>query len=170
MGEFFKGWRRKVGLVTLLMALAFIAATLERRNDFRGIRFSRELDSSFLALINGHLVWLTAATIPKAEHHELPTRFFDQGKAGEGRRIGLPIDNSLLDDPDLRWKWRWCGFGNGVVIAGVWLCQFYRIRLWVMPGWAPTLSLTLLSAFLLLTKSRKSIEGKNDEPNSERVA
>jgi len=42
MGESFKGWRRKIGVVTLVMACAFAAAWNRSRNTFERVRFDME--------------------------------------------------------------------------------------------------------------------------------
>ena len=145
MIEFFHGWRRKAGVVSLVMALAMMGAWIRSRllldvasvvtSDYQDMH---ELSSSRM----GVMYTLT--------HFDF---------TGEPRRVrfasrkwDLPPGEDLLSGVPMKWRIDLAGFrfgkdfhpGNGTGIAA-----------YVIPHWFPTGLLTLLSAYLILWKPRK---------------
>lgn len=148
MRESFKSWKRKVGIVTLLLACIFCAGWI--RGFFvedvwqpptgtleRGIRTDAS-QHIFRSSAFG-IVW------EKFEGRN-DTKFGWQ--SGWGTAPASPIDE--MDNKaigDIRWRWRWAGFDfrdsqrNDIL---------HRRR--KIPYWPIVLPLTLLSGYLLLGK------------------
>ncbi len=135
MGEFFRGWRRKAGLVTLAMALLLMAGWLRSYviqdvlsiNENRTLRLIVSFNGHFNSF-NGHLNWerLTPSVF-------LPTS-------------SMPVV-----------RWRSFPFNN----PAVW--RNSRALLWTVPYWAFVLPLTLLSAWLILIKPRPAKAAKESK-------
>lgn len=146
MREFFKGWRRKVGCSFLIMAVgvSVMWARSLAIQDF----LCFELGNSHCDIrsLHGAVQW--HRTIPIGMRIGLlwgSTNFEDFG-------ISPEIDN----DPHwsmgtVEWRYRWNGFVWGGVRFPNWNA---RTEIWVVPFWAITLTMTLLSALLILWKPR----------------
>jgi len=165
MGEFFTGWRRKVGCVTLMMALAFARGWVRSPLYNDAVEF--ECGNLFLTLASNQngLWWVTS---------ELPGGFYQPGiLRGKSQTFALPGHRSpFSDDPFghlTRWfwvteqRWDWGGFHYGRYcderpIGGI------RLTFRIIPHWSIVWPLTLLSAWLLLSKPCKSTQIKITEP------
>ena len=166
MCEFFRGWRRKIGVAALLLACLVIglwtrSSTVTDRVDchcgWHGLMQS-------VVSSGGSLSW------ERQDQPRLPIwKMGAAGQSSQARRAMSPISltselvvlvgrpQPRLDAPDINWNWRWCGFG-----AGAW--SSHRTTLWVMPDWFVTTLLTLISAFLLISSPRQSSHQKITEP------
>lgn len=153
MGEVFKGWRRKVGCVTLVMALltfcvwGFGHSALVGYTIFTGEHriemFGSSSNGFFWTVIDGpEESWATPGYVSTGWHFRYVPSY------------------DCLDHIEIDWHWQCCGFhsANGKGIQDVPQTAF------VVPHWSIILPMTLLSAFLLLTKPRKSAPKKNHEP------
>jgi hypothetical protein len=69
-----------------------------------------------------------------------------------------------LDAPNSVFQWRWRRHGFGVVDWTVQPPNVSRTTMWVVPYWSIVGPLTLISAYLLLSKPRSSTSKKIDEP------
>lgn len=58
------------------------------------------------------------------------------------------LDGNLAQRPDMKWRWQAAGFGVGHLVPEV------DFTVWTFPYWFPTGLLTILSAWLLLSKPR----------------
>ena len=160
MKDFFRGWRRKVGVVTLVIACLFAAGWVRslRNADTINIPPYYECGS-----VNGGLFWETQfSTIPNI-------RNVPHGLSCYSVSSFLCVE----DAPDNVPRWRFLGFGAGEY--GIILSQrriryedleTFRMRYWRFPYWFVIAPLTAISAFLLLTIPRKSIQKKLPEPTS----
>lgn len=166
MHEFFRGWPRKVGVMTLLpacvvMCLWIRSWTVTDRIDCHSgwLRMTQSIVSS-----GGSLSW------ERQDQTRLPLwKTGAAGRSRQARRAMSPVSltsepivfmgrpEPRLDTPDIHWYWRWYGFG-----AGSWSAQ--HTTLWVIPYWSVTTLLTLISAFLLISKPRKSSHQKFKDP------
>ena len=144
MGEFFRGWRRKIGVMTLLMACVFAAGWV--RSGFCGDGFDyrtalRVLSLDCMVLISVSRVEQFYWTWP--DYWSLPFSQFD------------------LDNTDLKLNLAGILFGvTGDSSHDIVAIPYHWI---VIP-------LTLLSAWLLLSKPRKPNQTKPTESFPERAA
>ena len=148
MSEFFLGWRRKIGCVTLLMALVLTGAWVRSRSvcDFVSVYRTNALfrfNSS-----GGYLGWF--------EHHKgIDT---SRSKTMPFPSWGMRL---LSDYPDefestaITWKIRCLGFGIGDCSAFVSVLR--------VPYWSITIPLTLISFWLLLSNPRQSTQTRITE-------
>jgi hypothetical protein len=138
MRDDFKPLRRKIGLITLVMACLFAAGWV-RSGMFVDIitvpSGPHTMDSAYSVL--GGLFWVRFREIPMAK---LPPT-----KTVTARLQGT---KSVFDKPNVEWKWRLIGFGSGG-------CYKEGVTFWTIPYWSVAFPLTLLSAWLLLSKSKQ---------------
>lgn len=160
MKEFFRGWRRKAGCVALVMALvvwscwlrSLIVCDILMMNDGTTIIQSAP---NCLALLR--------SPAAGAAKWSPPTWF------------SMAIGSSGGPSPD--WTWQFCGFCYGYQMKGTatTTTEYPNGRVvtteveyvahehaWVIPYWSIATPLTLLSAYLLLWKSRKQDRITND--------
>lgn len=137
MWDVFHGWKRKVGVATLLIAVAFAGGWA--RSKLIGDEFEFEsgpASTQALESFNGSLLWATSID---SDAHARTSPF--------GWHTSPASDYQHLDDPIYQWDFRALGFGVGHFgnnHVGVWI--------YIVPYWAIAFPLTLLSAFFLLTK------------------
>jgi len=158
MGEFFRGWKRKNGVVTLLMAL-LLSIGWVRSIDRREMVFF-PAGTSQMQFISSRGGFSSCRVTNK----NTATNHFDIGSSG-WLSVSLPRPRATDDDlKEFLQRWRIAGFG---------ICTWRRknsepleIRTceWIIPYWSIVIPLTLLSAYLLLSKPRKSIQKKIIEP------
>jgi len=153
MGEFFKGWRRKMGCVTLVMASVFMVGWVRSMNilDSVSLPVGRH---RLMQLWSGHQS-MTGVN----EYHANIDVTWDHLGWGSVR-----VEESDFDDIRMRWLWKWCGFGiaDGIDYP-VMPRSFRSAAILTVPYCALTTPLTLLSAFLLLSKPRPSNQKKISE-------
>ena len=153
MGEFFKGWRRKIGVVTLLMALAFMAGW---------VRSLSNMDIVCLPADRHTLIFLASEHQSITFQHEshmntnLPWECLDW--------ISGPAKIPDPDKDQTHWLWKWHGFAfaDGINYPDI-PPTFQPAMIWVIPYWSITIPLTLISLFLLLSKPRKTTPMKITE-------
>jgi hypothetical protein len=147
IGRFMNGWRRKVGLVTLLMACVF-AGTWVRSHWSHGSlleitrRHNEHDQQDRLVSLPGEVVWAAARNL-NASHSF--TEFFGSLSLGDGESsygdlvCGIPIT----------WRRNLIGFryGDGLDAEGDNACSILIIRYWLI-----VIPLTLISVWLLLSK------------------
>ena len=131
MGEFFRGWRRKVGVVTLVMALVAMVGWI--RSGF--------VDEWVAVCLGERTLFVLVSTWRGLSLESWP---------------GMPPDS-----PPFLWRSNQHNPSDGLTPDDG------QLRI---PYCFIVIPLTLLSAFLLLTKPRKSIQKKTDEPIPEKAA
>jgi len=121
MGKFFKGWRWKIGVLTLVMACVLMGGWM-RSFVATDVWFA---STSRIASLNGNFEWMSFDNAPK---HFIRRRSF-----GADQRDS---------------------------INGAWavLKTEHPNKMTRIPYWSIVLSLTLLSAYLLLAKPKKAVE------------
>ena len=122
MGEFFKGWRRKAGLVTLAMALLLTVAWMRSRFTYDAIAFDIGSQQQLIISIEDSITWWS---------------FPDEIDDGNWVSISPSEWTEAADD-----------FAEVQAKLG--------FREWIVPVWCMVLPLTLLSAWLILGKTRHS--------------
>jgi hypothetical protein len=166
MSNFFKGWRRKFGLLTLMLALAFMGAWVRsmRVEDILKIPSPEGFRFSFTSE-HERISW-HKMTGPESER--------SAKRVTQWKWLSGPIDPHSGIDPtntsddkfyhfEHDWKWDLCGFyfaeGHGKLTGP---CPSSRLRLYVIPFGSITMPLTLLSAYLLLSKTSSTSKSKKD--------
>ena len=141
MMEFFRGWRRKAGLVTLVMACAFTSGWVRSLTvrDFIG-RYTTPLTYNAIASERQLLAF---------EYH-FSNRLPPGPDCPYTNCSTSPLDSQLLFKLDLNWYVRCCGFGFGEDTLNT--ANGRRFLIWIVPYWSIVIPLTLISAFLLISK------------------
>ena len=175
MGEFFNGWRRKIGLLTLVMACVFMAGWIRslQRVDSRIVFTST---SSSLQLISGNATITVRRFVSPHAVKSLPGLvdrlllvgvFPPSGNSSGNVAFSIDEKSRLQIGNPYSWTVKTGGFGIGQVKDKDLPLQVF---VWAVPYWFIVISLTLLSAYLLLNKPRQSNQHQNDEPIPEKVA
>jgi len=149
MGEFFRGWRRKIGMVTLLMACVVMGGWL---------RSPHHCDSFNSRIGKLAIIWLISADVQIGVSIITSEDSVIAPKSA-GWITYMPETFEALFPRQLGfvWRCRYCGFGKSINQSG-------DVFVWVCPYWSIVIPLMLLSAYLLLTKPRKSTSVKVTEP------
>jgi len=139
MGEFFKGWRRKVGVMTLVLACVLSVGWVRSQTLVETIEFQSDR-RTVQSLISGggSLCWQT----------------FCEGEGPKRTHLWLSVTHAesgfrIYSDPDF---WSSYLFGFAYKRLDIWDSQWYRVLM--IPYWSIVAPLTLLSAYLLLSKPR----------------
>jgi hypothetical protein len=178
MREFFKGWRRKVGVVTLAMACVLMVGWVRSINGVAiGIDRFRfpcgTLNWHEIASFRRGLLWERVTLVHKSESPRVkpgtePALFneFSENLV----QYQLPHLAGVEERGDERFEWRsqYCGFDGGELRRdhemGV-----IRATFWIIPYYAIVIPLTVISAFLFLSTPRQSTSKKISEPNGTAV-
>ncbi|MDB5345773.1 MAG: hypothetical protein JWP89_4150 [Schlesneria sp.] len=141
MREFFYGWRRKVGCVTLAMGLVLLVGWMRTRvlREGLSLRCSQQLFYS-IASHDGTLHLVRASYTPPLTGAPF-IKWFSVPRPDNGQHI--------TQMPTMRWRWQAAGFGVGHLTRPEVVFTF-----WIVPYWFPTGILTIVSAWLLLSKPR----------------
>jgi len=153
MRDFFRGWRRKAGVVALLMACIVFAAWMRSLEFDFGLRGTSSLIAS-----QGSLEWSRSSEFAEP-HTTEPLRWFHRkhttmsGMQFEGKTI-----SRLEMAGFVAYSYRIVDFGG---------VSMYRVDRWLVPFWGILLPTTLLSAYLILWKPGSSTPRK--EPKDARI-
>jgi hypothetical protein len=145
MREFFRGWKRKAGVVTLMVACMFAVGWVRSRfvSDSFGFPVGTEIAiacaSGWESLVFSPFRGEKIASIPA------------------GMQLGKALDapdqaDDLFSDPGITWSFLRYGFGIGESSDGT--EDGIEIDVYAMPYWSIVLPLTATSAWLLLSKPR----------------
>ena len=154
MGDFFHGWRRKVGVLTLLLACVLMGGWIRSLTSFEGVAIPRGsgMVSVFGSLL-GNLVWGR----------------FDDASMNRIYWESSPLPKSAVQplafDQAYQVKWQFCGFGHAIRSVSTTI----EAKYWFISYWSIVVPLTLLSAFLLLSNPPKATPKKTVEPIPEKV-
>ena len=150
MGEFFHGWRRKIGVVTLVMACVSMAGWVRSHSvqDVISIHSGRHTSES-LSSVKRVLVWQRS----QFDYDEY------KGPLPEWTTYPFHSETKWFDETGMIWRWQLCGFGFGELPSD--LIDGVQARYFFIPYWSVTGPLTLISAWLLLLKAGKSNSKKS---------
>jgi hypothetical protein len=162
MGDFFKGWRRKIGLLTLVMACVFAAGWVRSLSIHDGV--SIPMDSCMYSLWSG------------------------RGVIAWGRQIVLDNPKTWVG-AKIQWVWQGhLGTEDGLDTFGIERRSILGFEvfdihcgigdqiknvhwvIWLIPYWSVVIPLTLIALWLLLSKPRKPNQDKITQPIPEKVA
>jgi len=147
MREFFRGWRRKTGCVTLLVACLLTGGWVRSltRHDGINYRTGQQSDQRLISFQSAvHWCWLEGS----ADLHLFPTIDW----------YSFPhATNLMVNHPQRTWRWSYAGFGmHDFTYAGN-----ATFTVLVIPYWSIVLPLIVLSAWLLFSKSRPQKEERS---------
>ena len=164
MGEYLRGWRRKIGVVTLFMACVIVGAWVRSliRHDLVMIPYGNDtfcFESMCGEIEFARLTTRDNTTKPKWISNAITPghwRWLDD--AGNPRAVDHLVE---LAENELDWRWDWAGFHFG---AGHSIND--REEDYMLPYWSIVVPLTLASLCLLLSNPGKSASKKNTEPHA----
>ena len=163
MGEFFKPWQRKIGIVTLMMACVFTGLWVRGQAIKDVYQFGNGNGPVFDTVVSSHygLMWFRYEAIDGSGYSWNPGWF------------AIPIDAcSKLYSSECRIvydvKWHWGELGFDFCDSGIG-DQIHAVHRNI-PYWSIVLPLTANSAFLLLSKPRVTTQKKTDQPTANAVA
>ena len=143
MGTFFLGWRRNLGIVTLVMALMFTGGWIRSLSVDDSINFpSGKSTFHTISSDQNDLIWM-AWSGPDFVPDRFPG-FYES-------YVPLHSNNDPFGGNHPERDWHAFGFRFAESPSDT-----LAFRVWMVPYWSIVLPLTLLSAWLLLTKSRSS--------------
>ena len=154
MRDFFRGWQRKVGVATLVMACLFMAGWVSSLRKFHmvhvvqfplGRQISQTIESTRGVIVFHQDVNPTVTTFD-----------FYSIRTEEAARFLWECE------PHGKWHWRICGVGDYDDL----LSNGKNRRVYVVPYPSIVFPLALVSAYLLLSKPRPSNSKKIAEPTA----
>lgn len=141
MREFFRGWKRKLGVLTLVLACMFAAGWIRSRSFSEGVLHFDGGRRSIAMFSHRSAIHIQQVNYQQPAARPVTTVWL---------RESLITEKSLsLDMPELKWRWHWGGFGVREFSS-----QQANLEICVIPYWSFVIPLTLLSAWLLLSKPR----------------
>lgn len=160
MREFFLGWRRKVGVVTLVMALVVCGAWMRSRIVMD--RFAHYTKTNWRMLVSyDSILWFEHRHAVDGPANHWPGVSFRSAIGLYGVTAWSPYGDgaspTFKEFPSLHRR-QFAGFDFGeyqVSIPNlVPPATTYRCQVWGIPYWSVVVPLTLLSSYLLLWKPR----------------
>ena len=167
MGIFFRGWRRKLGLITLVLAMALFVCwgrSFTKVDRFRVA--ARTFVFHRICAVRGALIsQRVSASVPSTWSHqfkdEAPAMFDEYAEGHAERTFSLLLEH---EDP-IAWDWQFAGLGRGLqnheTSSGTLRQQVTALSYW----WLIT-PLTLLSGWLILTASQSRPQTKHPRINA----
>lgn len=158
MFEFFRGWRRKIGCVTLMMALALTGVWLRSENVADEIRFTIGQRRHLIMSRHEKLSWwgwnagdatefyapyMSRKLIPIPRENRLPRGAFNGSAFREG-------------PSDLTWA-----------LFDIDDTGTFEVKMWMLPHWQIALMLASISAYLLFSKPPRAICSRCDAGSEE---
>jgi len=149
MSEFFRGWKRKVGVATLIVACVFAALWVRGQTIKDVYQFGSGEGPFFNTLVSSRfgLMWLRYQATDGTTYSwnpgwfEVPIDATTTLHSGECRLIY-----------DIQWRLTWWGFDFCNSAKGDQIHAVHRN----IPYWSIVIPLTLISAWLLLGKPRQA--------------
>jgi hypothetical protein len=156
MGELFKGWRRKIGVVTLVMACSFMGLWVRSQSVSDWFMFTVQPGRLvFLISYPNGLMWVRSEFKREVRAGAIWSPVPITKNDFDERIVFSPRDELVIE-----WRWKWMGFcfsinkdseerirsQNGLTLN--------REAFWFVPHWSIVIPLTLLAAWLLLSKPR----------------
>ena len=167
MGDYFKPWRRRLGVMTLVMACVFMGGWMRSFSVGDQVGMTIGNSNHFLTSAKGCFRWTRYRHFVRFSNRTLfhinPT-YFSQ------RPVQWNSSEKLAEEPieylTINWSWHWlsCGFefGNGRLPGDT------AMGVWAIPYWIG-IPMTGLAAYLLILKPRKSAPNKISEPITEKL-
>jgi hypothetical protein len=170
MGEFFRGWRRKIGSIALMLACVCAAAWVRSVGREEGVYFDSKGQTPLMICSRNHFL-----TIIFARHLTRPVVF--------GQLTLRWFDGDCSEETNEEyWTLANAGFANVVTkarnFAGIMFGSTFDtsvsnpLKKWFVsfPYWLITIPLTLVSGYLLVSKPHISTLKKLIEPTGKKGA
>ena len=146
MREFFHGWRRKAGVISLVMACLLMAAWVRSLSIHDHFELPIGTSLHYLLSRPSGLAWGTETAVPAINYD---AKFL---------WIAEPMVSSVNTDPfagmsKIHWRRDVGGFHFFTQIDE----ESIIVQWSVVPYWSLTMPMTLLSAYLILWKPRKRV-------------
>jgi hypothetical protein len=150
MLTFFHGWRRKIGCVTLVMALALMVVWMRGQVRFDFLELNLSHATYRICTLGGSVRFLRQT--PSDGGQLLAWRSGDLTEIfGYGTdENGKPEHYDEWEDAEVEWRRDFLGIHAG---AGQYSSR--RVVCCVLPYWSLVLPVTLLSGYLIVFKPRK---------------
>jgi hypothetical protein len=149
MREFFRDWRRKLGCVMLVFACGLMGMW---------VRSFQRRDCFVASIWDFHYQWKSFGGVTLIERTTpdsiLPNWHWSQSEVPDEWCLDAFLQSVTAD-----WKWREFHFRSGIIRLQGGPNEFWYL---IMPYWSLTLPVTLLSAWLLLSKPPQPITPSQD--------
>ena len=171
MGDYFKPWRRKVGILTLVLAFLFMAGWMRSKCYVDLLYFgTKHAGVTKYSLVSSpdELSWMreegrgSKPTYKRTEWSQTPVN--------DGSSHGITA--LLTAQYQTIWQWQLLGFDYAVFGTNTDVSEpGIRIAIVSIRHWSLVIPLTLLSAWLLLfSKLRKPTSNESTEPTPDKEA
>lgn len=149
MVEFFKGWRRKAGVLTLLIACGMCCLWMRSFRLVDIVAFGKHRSANSIRSNQGTIGW----------HRDIVNIFYGDRQEGSNR-----IEYKHLV------RWHQMSFPrydvhrkSEIQFSGESVAQFQ------IPYWSIVMPLTLLSAYLLIVRPKESMESQMNQPEKKAI-
>lgn len=166
MSEFFRGWRRKIGVLTLLLACVLMGGWLRSLRAVNNVAFTIgghslvQLISRDEALAVRRIKSRLAVKELSVDRVSLIGFQAPQGNSTGNLAINVDPPARTAEGSPFDWIMKRYGFEIGNCADKQFPLQIFVVR---VPYWFMVIPLTLISAYLFLTKPRQSNQTKNLE-------
>lgn len=155
MRDFFRGWRRKVGIAMLLMACVVLVLWIRSRFILDTVRYCPDGRSHYsITLAPNEIRWVRR----QGSGSFISPRIFDVD--WESKEYSEGHDDPILDPLvgwQSKWSWQACGFRFGSFLDSSQSVINGEMEIAFIPYWSLTIPLTVLAACLVLWKPRKRV-------------
>lgn len=131
MKAFFHGWRRKLGIVTLVLACALMGMWVRSRVVCDSLEYSKGVRSHFIASMQSGIVWCSRDSETQADWR-FGSRSLADARLGD---MSLAKIVEQLENANHN--------------------QEVHLIVWTIPYWLMTIPMVALSTWLILGKPRK---------------
>ena len=156
MGEFFKGWRRKIGCVALVMALVFMGGWVRSTVVQDEVRISLGYLPLFFNSCNGTLTWWQLHQLDAVPAYSFALEWRctteTRGRTFSFSKYVTPQQGKTENPTGVfveRAKW-------GPMLIN-----------WTADYWSFTIPLTVLSAYLLIWPGKQATSGKSPQSSDD---
>ena len=146
MHTFYRGWRRKLGCVALVMACAFTAGWVRSRTANDYVIMPTNSAGYFVGSDSLGLCWI------KSENLDYPEVWYELYGPGVSLEFNTPYQRPIDHNAETTCS-QWLGFQAIQINSNILRVRDRKVKL-VLPYWSVVLPLTLLSAYLLLSRPR----------------
>ncbi len=149
MRDFFHGWRRKAGVISLVTACVLMGLWFRSRHMRDSLQVRVADNVAYLFISNeSELVW-------QSLRHE-PTETIQLRRFAVMKRTVSENRNYLYDRRrSVTTKEDYLHSVSFKTIGGSWTVNDAKLAAWKIPDWCVVLPLTLLSGYLILWKPRR---------------
>ena len=154
MREFFRGWRRKLGCVALVMALAVMGIWMR----------SRQINDRLFLNQASSRIQYSIDTVREGYCFERCNLSEGTTFIRDRRWISSVWDDNTASGrySEVHWNWNAFGFATGDFVLLGNSAAVFESNYLIIPHWICTSPLTLLSAYLLLWKPRPKPKGESN--------